>query len=406
MGRNPKSDGARVPHAWTLVAAAAGSVALGAWLFPRGTGAARSGGRPSAVLVGAVRPGRAVDPAPPGDAKPPPAAPAESGDAGLLVALRAQLADSKDDLLGSLAKIAETRPALAIDLAQALGRTDEEKSEWVTNVMQQWADQDAQAAWDWLGNLSSQRMQELAGGELTGVVLGTMAAHEPNDVVANLDRFLRQGNASEAISTAVALHLGMQALVDNGQVALARQTLDAWARDPGNGSIEAAAYSTVAGAWGKADPEAAGAWLRSLPTSAERNSAIASFTDGWAQKDVPAALAWAGSLAPAEGQSEAVSRAVSDCVESHPDEVGTWLGDYLAHAPTGPSADRLIETVINLSPLVQSSPPVALRWTQLISDPAQQELYAERTALRWAQQDRAAAMDFVQTTPLIAPNRK
>lgn len=399
-----KSFGAGFASWWSIVVVAVVSFSLGAWV-------ARRGETPTPIAP--QSPLRPKPPAPrarPAVEKPHdiarPMASSANDDAGLLAALRLRLADSKDDALQAVAEIARTQPARAIDLAQALGRTEEEKSEWVTNVMQQWADRDPQAAWAWLGGLTTQRMQEFAGGELTTVVLGAMAARDPGAVVTNLDRFLRAGNPSDAIATPTAMQAGLQALVDHGQLALARGALETWSADPSHLSIESAAFATVATAWGKSAPTDAGAWLKNLPASSERNQAIASFADAWAQNDPRAALQWVGALGSAEGQLDAINRIVSDCVESHPNAVGAWLGDYLSTAPDDASTDRLIETVINLSPAVRDAPSVALSWTQLIADPQQKERYAERVAQRWAQQDRAAALEFVQSTPLISPDRK
>jgi hypothetical protein len=191
--------------------------------------------------------------------------------------LRERLSGSIEEVLQSLAEIGKNRPALAIDLVQSLGRTDTEKSEWVTNMMQQWANRDPQAAWQWLGQLSPTRMDELAGGSLNGLVLNAMAARDPQMLLANVDILLRQGNSIESISTPVALHLGLQALVEHGDTDLARNAVEEWVRDPHKLKVDAAAYETVAISMGTTAPADAGAWLRSMPVSEDRNAAIATF---------------------------------------------------------------------------------------------------------------------------------
>src|SRR5436190_11521925 len=40
--------------------------------------------------------------------------------------------EGRDEVMAALESIASSRPALAIELAQVIGRTDEEKAEWVT----------------------------------------------------------------------------------------------------------------------------------------------------------------------------------------------------------------------------------------------------------------------------------
>jgi hypothetical protein len=324
----------------------------------------------------------------------------------LLTDLRAKLPKSVEDVLRELTELAKTNPALAIDLAQELGRTDEEKSQWVKNTMQQWAERDSQAAWQWLGQLSKDRMQQLAGGELTAVVLGAMAAKDPSKVVANLDNFLRNGNPSESVSTPVAVHVGLQSLIAHGQIDLARSVLDGWAKDPAKLNLEAAAYESVAMELAKTAPQETGAWLRSLPATEERDASIATFTATWAEHDPRAALQWAETLPPGDMQQAAFRRTVSDWIERYPSEVSGWLGDYLARVPPSTATDSLVETVINVSPTMRATPQLALQWTNLVSDPAKRAADEETVALRWGAQNSAAAADYVWKSRTIPPERK
>jgi hypothetical protein len=329
-----------------------------------------------------------------------------SDEQALLKSLREKLATSRDDVLAALAEIAKTRPALAIDLAQSLGRTPEEKSQWVTNLTQQWAEQSPQAAWDWLKALPGKRMQELGDGDLAPVVLGAMAAKDPKMVLANVDTLLRSGNPSEAVSTSVAVHFGLDALVANGQTDLAKQAVDGWAKDPAKLNLEAAAYESVAMALAEKEPAATAEWLQSLPKNEERNAAFATMAAVWGDKDPAAALKWAEQLPPNEGRSEAIGRAVSDLAEKYPNEITTWVGDYLAKAPPGPESDSLVARVINYSSAAKKNPQVALQWLDLINDPQQRIQQEETVSLRWARKDKNAALTHVQNSPTFSPQQK
>ena len=321
-------------------------------------------------------------------------------------ALRTLLAKSPGEVLAELSRIARTDPALAIDLAQALGRTDEEKANWVRAMMKQWADTDPGAAWQWLTKLSSERMSELAGRSLTDVVLNSMAVSHPEMILANADAMLHGVVNSDSVPMPVAVHLGLQALVDHGDVAMAREALEGWLKDSGHLDIETASFETVAsGLMGDA-PADAGEWLRSMPDSDARNAAIAGFTARWSATDPTAALQWAETLSPAEGQQAAFSRTISDWSERNPTEISQWLGNYLAQAPADAKADKLVETLINLSPVVNSDPATALQWTSLITDPQQREVYQEKTVVRWANQDPEAALLYVQQSTAIPSDRK
>jgi len=165
--------------------------------------------------------------------------------------LRAKLAGSLDDFLKSLAEPRQNAAALAIDLAHELGRTDQEKMEWVKNVMQQWADTDPQKAWQWLTQQSFKRGNELAEANCRVWFSGRWRRAIPTWCSPNIDTLLRQGNLSEAVSTSVALQVGMQALVDHGNLDLARSAVETWARDPRKFELGEAAISTVAWRWRK-----------------------------------------------------------------------------------------------------------------------------------------------------------
>ncbi|HUR59240.1 MAG TPA: hypothetical protein VM029_16100 [Opitutaceae bacterium] len=388
----------RRPEIIPLLAVALGAFALGAFVFRDKTPAAPVSSRSAAP--GTERKSGAA----PATASVSPAAEADAHD--LLASLRAKLPRSLEEVLRTLAEIGKTNPALAINLAHELGRTDRDKAAWVTNAMQQWADRDPAAAFQWLRRLTNDRMQELAGGELGSVVFGAMAARDPQMVVAHLDDLLRNGNGSESVSTPVAVHLGLAALVEHGKINLAKSVVESWAKDPLKLTLEAAAFETVATSLVKTQPRESGEWLRSLPATAERDAAFATFAASWAKHDPRGALEWAETLPAAHGQQAALRRTVSDWIEEFPDQVAGWLGDYLARVPPGAAADTLIETVINNSPTLRSAPQSALQWTNLISDPAKRVDYHATIALRWAEQDARAALEFVAQSRVIPADRK
>lgn len=391
----------RMPAAY--IGIVAGTAAVGAaivWLLS-GHPTSRSG-RPAPISIDITRRGAQAQPARDAAAASNP----DTRSTGIEAAWRGKLALSVGEFLRALAELGRTQPALAIDLAQKLGRTDDEKSEWVKITMQQWADRDPQAAWEWLRQLPFTREDELAGGSLPALVLGTMAAHDPNRVLSNLDSLLRAGNASESVSTPVAVHLGVEALIENGRLELARQAVETWAKDPAHLDLEAAAFASVASALAKSEPREAGEWLRSMPISDERNAAMASLVSNWAEQNPQAALQWAEALPANEGQQQAINRTVSDWIETRPNEVGAWLSDFLSRSPSDEFTDGLIERVINVSPTVRSSPQTALQWLALISNPTTRAATAEKVAVRWAAQDHAAAVAFVQESTAIPAERK
>lgn len=313
---------------------------------------------------------------------------------------------SAEDVLAALAEIARDRPALAIELAQALGRSEEEKTLWVTDFTRQWSERDPQSAWEWLTQLPVDRMDQLANGSLPGVVLDGMAAREPQRLTGLMDALVRTDRVPGSIAPAVAMHLGLQALIKSGEVTLAQTVVEAWARDPLKPDVGRSAYETVALALGKNNSVEAGNWLTSLPLSEERNAAIATFASDWGDRDPAAALQWVGTLAPQEGQHVALERTFTAWAERDAIGAAEWLGDYLSQLPTGTKSDRLIGSLIAFSPTLRSAPEVARQWTELISDPERRASYEEQVAWRWSRHDLAAATHYVQNSSSMAWQQK
>lgn len=387
-----------------LTAVVLSGFTLAAWCF-FGRKAA-----PSAVLPIAEFPPIRRGRSPPGSGNSIPApartAAAPAGTAVLPNELRATLAGPPDQALAALKELAKTRPADAIDLTLSLACTTEEKERFVDELMQEWAGRDAQTAWAWLGVQSAERMDQLGGATLVGVVLDVMAARDPRAMVVDIDTLLHLGSPSGAIAPQLGVQRGLEALIRLGRTDLAQEAVEGWARDPLKPDMGATAYETVATALGRDAPETAGNWLRSLPASDERTTAIAAFTDSWADRNPQAALGWAEALAPAEGREAAIDRTVSDWVEVNAVAATEWLGRYLSRAPANGEADRLVETVINVSATVRNDPSLALQWAGFLSDAAKRQTYEEKTIMQWARQDPAAAMTYVRQSSIIPEDRK
>lgn len=330
-------------------------------------------------------------------------------DTSPLAALRTRLgpSPSPDEAMRALAEIAQNDPALALDLAQALGQTDEEKATWVTDLARQWASRDPQQALAWLQQQNATRLRDLATGTLPETIVGAIAKAQPALLVTQLDALLAAGEGPLGISPVVAIHLGLDALAASGQLSLARTTVERWAADPTHPTIGEAAFVSVAATLAQSDAVQAGAWLKNLPSTPARDIALVEFPAQLAQQQSPrAALEWTEANLAAELRSQALQRTFSDWVESAPADAGDWLGSHLVRNPSSPDTDRLISTLVNLGPAVKASPATALQWAALVSDPAARATLEGRIALRWARQDRDAAVNYLSSHPTLPPAQK
>lgn len=312
------------------------------------------------------------------------------------------------DVLAALKEIAKTRPELAIDLAEALGRTEEEKTTWVIDVMKQWAEHDSQASLQWVMQ-NGPRVSELARGTLPGVVLDAMAVHDPKMLLGFVDGLLRAGfdkNQSSAIPPAIAVHLGLEALIKSGQLDAARAAVESWTHDPKVSKIGASAYEIVAAAMGKSAPQDAGAWLESLPASEDRNAALGTFAVNWVGTDPAAAMRWSEALPPEDGRSGVIRETFSEWIQADADGATKWLSDYVTRGTPGPDDDYLIGALVSYSPAVKGQPDLAVKLLDSISDPQKRAIYEERVVLSWGHRDLLAATEYVWKSPTIPQAQK
>lgn len=401
MAADPLQKKSIPPFPFLALAGLAAVAAVG-WWFLQGR---HDGSALASEPVGAVAAKATTGPAQPSTSAEPVAAAA--GDLESRIRALVKSGASPEEILALIQELARTRPALAIELAQALGRNEEERAEWVSAVMRGWADRDPGQAWSWLKQ-QAHRMDDLANGSLGQVVFDGMAKKDPKLLISSVNDIFRDGRQppAQSIAPLVASHLAMQAMVNAGQVDAARQAIEDWARGGNKIEIGAAPMETVAMAMGQKEPEAAGSWLRSLPQTEDRNHAIATYASDWCNRDADGAMKWVESLKPQEGRSDAIERTFADWVERDATKAATWLGDFLNRSDGTAEADKMIAGLIHGSSTVRRDPATAIHWASLITNDQQRGKVTEGVALRWARQDLSGATNFVMKNDSIPTERK
>jgi hypothetical protein len=336
-----------------------------------------------------------------------PAAPTEAyrtaGYDELLALLRAKLSASGKEVQAALAEIAKNRPDLAIALAHELGRTDEEKSTWVADLVKTWTLRDPKNAWAWL----TQPDNKLTTVPLVGVTMDAMAVSDPEMLLGNVDvLLLRDDHSGNPFSALNSVYLGLEALVKSGNIDLARAAVEAWAADPGKLNFGPAAFQIVAMAMDKTTPENTAAWLRSLPPSDDRNNAITSFATNWEASDPGAAMRWAESLSSNEGQSDAIGQVFTRWMQSDPGAAMNWLDDYIPRTAGIVEDDILIGSMILFSPSTKSDPGEAMKLAESIANPQTRLVYQQQLAQSWGRTDPGAAVEFVLNSTTIPDDQK
>jgi hypothetical protein len=326
-----------------------------------------------------------------------------SGYDELLALLRGKLSGSGAEVRAALDEIARDRPALALALAEALGRTDAEKSAWVTGLLKTWATREPQQAWDWL----TQPDNKVTTVPLVGVAMDAMALSDPEMLLGKVDALLlKDDHSGSPFSAWNSVYMGLEALVKSGNVDLARAAVEAWANDPGKLNFGPAAYQIVAMAMDKSTPETTAAWLRTLPPSEDRNSAITGFATTWATNDPSAAMRWAESLTADESQSAAVSQIFAGWMQTDPSAAMNWLDDYIPRTAGIVEDDTLIGSMILFSPSTKSDPGEAMKLADSIANPQTRMVYQQQLVQSWGRTDPGAAVEFVMNSTTIDKDQK
>jgi hypothetical protein len=390
---------------WRLLAGlVALSAAFGWWAYRTGqaplpqpaqpadqTGPAASSPGPARDLTGLGAPGAATD------------VYRTAGYTELLDLLRGKLAGSAGEVPAALAEIAQSRPDLAIDLAQELGRTDEEKSTWVSGLVKTWTLRDPKNAWDWLAKPDN----KLTTPPLFGVVMDAMAVSDPEMLLGNIDvLLLRDDKSGSPFSAMNSVSMGLEALIKSGNIDLARAAVEAWAADPGKLNFGPAAYQIVAMAMDKNTPETTAAWLRSLPASEDRNNALTALASTWANSNPGAAMHWAETIPATEGQSAAISQVFSQWMQNDPVAAMNWLDDYIPRTSGIVEDDTLIGSMILFSPTTKNDPGEAMKLADAIANPQTRLVYQQQVAQSWGRTDPGAAVEYVLNSTTIGQDQK
>lgn len=323
----------------------------------------------------------------------------------LLVRLRtARRNGSVADVETLLHAIAQGRPAVAIELARAIGESGEEISRWMFALVGDWAAKDAEAALRWLGQQSS---PDTAGNlPLLNVIFDQMAGQDSKRLVEISEARLRDYNSAGGFEPQMLAHACVDALIKTGNIALAKETVEAWAQTLEATRMGAASLESIALHIAQNSPRDAAEWLKKLPVSDGRNFAAGTLASDWAARDPQGALQWASSLASDEGRDGAMRRAYGEWVEGDPAGAAEWLDRNKPLLRAGAQTDSMVANLVAASPMVQSDSEGALLWADLISEPSLRSDVMAGVFARWLRMDQPAAASQLNLSLELTPQQK
>ena len=234
------------------------------------------------------------------------------------------------------------------------------------------------------------------------IAMKQMATNDPKGLVAWVQSILEQGGDFEGIDPAHVTSIAVDALIQSGNGALARDAVAQWMQIPngpsvGNVAIEAAALDLAATSL----PDAT-TWLKSLPAGTDRNYAMTTLAAAWVKTDPKAAMDWTMQLSEADGRTAAMERAFNDWAQADDESARQWIKGHL----DDPGAETMVTSMVAESGLSYSNPQEAIVWADLISDPNARLENVEDIFLSWVRRDPDAAANYIKNDPTLTADEK
>ena len=351
-------------------------------------------------------------------------------------------ADRSKAIQNSSYQLIQEDPAKAAAFLSSLPASNN-TSQQFSQLAGQWAQQDLEAARKWAESLPSGRVREQA---MSGII-GTLAQTDPVKAAAVFgDAFVNNQNSSQVgmivgawiktDQTAALAWLDSLDLRGDARQNIHSQFLQNWVNDDALAASRYAlgiqdeksrqqAVSSLVGAWGRNDPQAARDWIMTSLEGDSKNSSLNSLIQGLSYQDYPTALRYyqeaTANLAPEvieKSFGSTASRIARYWAQNDPKAAGQWvlslpegesrsssirsmvddLGDndikgaaeFVSTLTAGKERDRAVGALV--SDLgSHGDPESAFDWAASISDASARESAIRNAANQWKEYDRTAA---------------
>lgn len=315
---------------------------------------------------------------------------------------------------------AEVDPQEAVAFADSMGRMG---GMVMGTILKSWASSDPQAAARYFEeNPGEFRMMGGFGGRGGGSgaasqIASEWARQDPDGALS-----WAQGLEGRDASSAIGSIFRQVAAEDPAQAAEMALGLEDEAR--------AGAYRSIAREWGQQDWAAAESWVAGLPAD-ERDAAMAQALRGLAGEDPARAAQEVASLPEGEDRSSAVRTIAEQWSEENPAAAAEWLvqqdGDEVSRSMRDVMSNWVGEDRVAALQFVNAQPEGEMRdsaaatyvysnrdgdvqqtleLAETISDESSRSRAVGITAIRWAQDDKEAAVEYVQNSASLSEEAK
>lgn len=284
---------------------------------------------------------------------------------------------------------AEVDPQAALAYANSMGR---EGFMVRPTILQSWASSDPRGAARYYEENPRDFMMmggfrgRDRGGNAAGQIAAAWAIQNPQEALE-----WAQGLEGRDADAAVGSIFRQLAGEDPAQAAALAAGLSAEQRE--------GAYRSIAREWGGKDFAAAEAWVNGLPAG-ERDAATAEAVRGLADDDPQRAARELGQIVDVEARRDAVRSVAANLTRSDAEAAR----EFVSSQPEGELRDTAVSTYIfsNRDGNVAEN----LELAESIGDDGSRQRAVASTAMRWMQDDREAALEYIQNTEVLAAETK
>ena len=147
-------------------------------------------------------------------------------------------------------------------------------------------------------------------------------------------------------------------------------------------------------------PARAAAETAKIPAGKDRDYLVAEVSEEWAQQDADAAFEWL----TANGTAAAVEDGITRVVGALAREDAARAMDYIAGQPAGEIRDNAIQGYIYGNR--DGAPAESMKLAESITSEESRQRTVTRVAYDWAREEPAAAIQYVESSPLLGEESK
>jgi len=291
-------------------------------------------------------------------------------------------------------------------------------------VMQSWASTDPESA----AKYFSENPREFAqmGGPMGGgpggdnnasVIAAAWAKQDPEAAM----KWANSLSSAQDKTAAVASIVREIAAKDPAKAAEVAATL--------TGEGQTRAYQELAGQWGATDFTAAKAWINTLPAEA-REQALASALSSYASTDPTRAAAEVAAMAAGDSRNQAIQSVAQAWASTDPAAAAAWVAkqgedsnnairgvmmnwasqdssaalSFIQQQPQGDLRDEAVSSYVMSNRT--ANPQDSIQLAETISDEGDRGRTVGMAAMRWMQEDPAAAKEYIQNSTSISDGAK